>query len=113
MNVMITGAAGFIGGFLAKHSLRTGHSVLGIDVREPDAWAGGTFELCDVRDSARVSKLIAAFRPDRIFHMAAQSYPTVSLLRPQETMDINANGTINVFEGARAAARMVRSRTTA
>src|SRR5208337_3374960 len=37
----------------------------------------------------------------RIFHLAAQSYPTVSLVQPRETFYINAGGTINLFESLR------------
>src|SRR5271166_3003771 len=74
MKVMITGAAGFIGGFLAKHGLEAGCSVLGLGISEPEeAWADGAFEHCDIRDAARLSQIISAFRPDRIFHLAAQS----------------------------------------
>jgi GDP-4-dehydro-6-deoxy-D-mannose reductase len=104
MNVMITGAAGFIGGFLADYSLQAGASVLGFDISNPgDNWRReAAFEHCDVRDAARVSGLISSFRPDRIFHLAAQSYPTVSVDRPRETMDINAGGTVNVFEAVRS-----------
>ncbi len=103
MKVMITGAAGFIGGFLAKHCLHEGCSVLGIDFREPgEAWSDAVFERRDIRDAAHLSALLSNFRPDRVFHLAAQSFPTVSLLRPQETMDINVIGTINLFEGLRA-----------
>ena len=51
-----------------------------------------------------VGQLVSAFRPDRIFHLAAQSYPTVSLTQPRETMDINAGGTINLFECVRTRA---------
>jgi len=104
MNVMITGAAGFIGGFLAKHCLEHGCSVSGIDIREPEgAWDIADFELCDVRDSMHLAKLISKSRPQRIFHLAAQSYPTVSLVYPRETMDTNAGGTISLFECLRAA----------
>jgi GDP-4-dehydro-6-deoxy-D-mannose reductase len=104
MNVLITGAGGFIGGYLAKLAMSAGHSVLGIDHKEPDASAfTGTFERCDVRDTERVYKTIAAFQPQRIFHLAAQSYPTVSMLQPLDTMQINSGGTINIFEGVRAA----------
>ncbi len=53
---------------------------------------------CDVRYFQRVLDVIDDIKPDKIFHLAAQSYPTVSWHRPQETMDINVNGTINVFE---------------
>ncbi len=104
MNVLITGAGGFMGGYLAELAMSAGHSVLGIDKNEPDAEAfTGTFESCDVRDTARVYQIIAAYRPQRIFHLAAQSYPTVSMIHPLDTMQINAGGTINVFEGVRAA----------
>jgi GDP-4-dehydro-6-deoxy-D-mannose reductase len=102
--VLITGAAGFIGEFLAKECSEAGFSVLGLGVTEPAAgWTGAGFERCDIRDSVRLSELISAFRPDRVFHLAAQSYPTVSLDRPRETMDVNAGGTINLFECLRAA----------
>jgi GDP-4-dehydro-6-deoxy-D-mannose reductase len=104
MRIMITGAAGFIGGFLAKHCVEAGCSVLGLGLGEPQGrWAGGSFEHCDIRDAARLSQIITVFRPDRIFHLAAQSYPTVSLLQPRETIDINVGGTVNLFECLRAA----------
>jgi GDP-4-dehydro-6-deoxy-D-mannose reductase len=104
MNVLITGAGGFMGGYLAKLAVNEGHSVLGIDAKEPEAGAfEARFRRCDVRDTEQVFETIAAFRPDRIFHLAAQSYPTVSMLYPLDTMQINAGGTINVFEGVRAA----------
>jgi len=102
--VIITGAAGFIGEFLAKEYSEAGSCVLGLGVTEPPAgWAGASFERCDIRDSVRLSELISSFRPDRIFHLAAQSYPTVSLDRPRETMDVNAGGTISLFECLRTA----------
>lgn len=107
MKVMITGAAGFIGGFLAKHCSEAGCSVLGIDISEPGEFLRHIrFEYCDIRDSARLLDLISAFQPDRIFHLAAQSYPTVSLTQPRETMDVNVGGTVNLFESVRAAGLM-------
>jgi GDP-4-dehydro-6-deoxy-D-mannose reductase len=103
MNVMITGAAGFIGGFLAKQCLEAGCSVLGFDIADPgQGWPGGAFERCDVRDETSLSHLIATFRPDRIFHLAAQSYPTVSLIQPRQTIDVNVGGTVNLFECLRS-----------
>jgi GDP-4-dehydro-6-deoxy-D-mannose reductase len=107
MKVMITGAAGFIGGFLAKHCLKAGCTVLGLGISEPEeAWDGGAFEHCDIRDAARLSQIVSSFRPERIFHLAAQSYPTVSLVQPRETIDINVGGTVNLFECLRGAAIM-------
>jgi GDP-4-dehydro-6-deoxy-D-mannose reductase len=107
VKILITGAAGFIGRYLAAYCTENGSAVLGIDICEPeDGWAGADFEGCDVRDSARLSKLITTFRPDCIFHLAAQSYPTVSLSRPLETMDTNVGGTISLFESVRASGLM-------
>ena len=104
MRVLITGATGFMGPFLTRHCLKAGCTVLGIDRHGSDeALEGGTIECCDVRDAARLGEVISKFRPERIFHLAAQSYPTVSLLQPRETFDINAGGTINLFESIRAA----------
>ena len=106
MKIMITGAAGFIGGFLAKSSLDAGCSVLGLGVSEPANWSGGSFEHCDVRNADRLATLVRSFQPDRIFHLAAQSYPTVSLEQPRETLDINMGGTVNLFESVRTLSNM-------
>jgi GDP-4-dehydro-6-deoxy-D-mannose reductase len=104
MNVLITGAGGFMGAYLAKLAAGAGHAVLGIDTKEPDTETfAGDFLHCDVRNTDDVFATIASFRPERIFHLAAQSYPTVSMLHPLDTMQINAGGTINIFEGIRAA----------
>ena len=43
--------------------------------------------------------LLSEFKPDRIFHLAAQSYPTVSWEDPWYTIETNVIGTINIFEG--------------
>jgi GDP-4-dehydro-6-deoxy-D-mannose reductase len=105
VRVLITGAAGFIGGYLFQYCVAKGCIVLGIDVREPlDAAARSAFEPCDVRDPARLPDVLARFEPDRIFHLAAQSYPTVSLLQPRETFSTNIDGTVNLFESVRALA---------
>lgn len=99
MRVLITGAAGFIGRFLVKRCIEGGSTVLALDVCEPERGLVGTaFEDCDVCDSSRLLELLSKFRPDRVFHLAAQSFPTVSLLRPLETMNANAGGTISLFE---------------
>jgi GDP-4-dehydro-6-deoxy-D-mannose reductase len=106
MKIMITGAAGFIGGFLAKRCLDSGYLVLGLGISEPANWYGGSFEHCDVRNADRLAKLVTSFQPDRIFHLAAQSYPTVSLEHPRETLDINMGGTVNLFECVRTLPKM-------
>jgi len=91
-----------MGPFLKQVCLESGATVLGIDVCEPlEPWANASFERCDVRDFSRLSKLISRFGPQRIFHLAAQSYPTVSMEKPLETVEINLGGTINLYESLR------------
>jgi GDP-4-dehydro-6-deoxy-D-mannose reductase len=103
MKIIITGAAGFIGGFLTRHCLDAGCSVLGLDTSEQnDVPRGALFKYCDIRDASRVSELMSDFRPDCIFHLAAQSFPTVSLIEPRQTMDVNVGGTVNLFESVRS-----------
>jgi nucleoside-diphosphate-sugar epimerase len=48
-----------------------------------------------------VQRIIALYKPVQIYHLAAQSYPSVSWERPQETMDINVGGTISIFEAVK------------
>ena len=76
MKLMITGAAGFIGRFLAKHSVETGCSVLGLGISEPveadllGLSSCATFETrCVYWTSSLNSGLIAFFIcRHRVFH---------------------------------------------
>ena len=61
----------------------------------------GTVLECDIRDREKVYKLLTDFRPEKIFHLAAQSYPAVSWEDPWYTMETNVIGTVNIFEGLR------------
>ena len=99
MKAMITGAAGFIGTAPTKYCSEARCLVLGFDIRDPSCdWTGNAFELCDVRNATRLTELLSRFRPERIFHLAAQSYPTVSLLQPRETVDVYVGGSVNLYE---------------
>ena len=55
----------------------------------------------DVRDALLVYRLIEQRRPSVIYHLAAQSYPAASWLRPAETLDVNLVGTVNVCEAVK------------
>jgi len=99
---LITGIGGLIGSHLAEHLIKNGDEVTGlyfnstIGIEELPKEAS-LFE-CDVRYFNSVYEILSKCKPDRIFHLAAQSQPVVSLTKPQETFDINCIGTINVFE---------------
>lgn len=57
----------------------------------------------DLRDPWATVRLISATRPDRIFHLAAQSFVPLSFSAPAETMQINTTMQINLFEAVRLA----------
>jgi nucleoside-diphosphate-sugar epimerase len=102
MTSLITGIGGMVGSHLADSLLNKKDTVYGTffkpTVAKDDIPCGATKYECDIRYFSNVHSIIRDVLPDRIFHLAAQSYPTVSLMRPQETMEINATGTVNVFE---------------
>ena len=59
--------------------------------------------LADLADPSSMRRLIAGLRPDRIFHLAAQSFVPASWDAPAETMHLNVVGQINLFEAIRDA----------
>src|SRR5438046_4540702 len=56
---------------------------------------------CELTDAGAVEKLISAVRPDRIFHLAAQSFVQSSFDEPAATMRINVESQLNVLEAIR------------
>jgi GDP-4-dehydro-6-deoxy-D-mannose reductase len=55
----------------------------------------------DMSDAYSMKKLIASVRPDRIFHLAAQSFVPASWNLPAETLTTNLIGEVNLFEAVR------------
>lgn len=72
MRVGITGAAGFIGRWLARELVDAGHVVYGIDVNPPGAQAPGWFEVGDLNNERVVDRWLAETRPHVVVHLAAQ-----------------------------------------
>lgn len=106
MKILVTGAGGMVGSHMVEILHKAGHSVLGTyykpttDISEIDPTI--KLEECDIRDYKSVLSVILKFKPDQIFHLAAQSYPTVSWIYPQATIETNINGTINVYEAIKS-----------
>jgi GDP-4-dehydro-6-deoxy-D-mannose reductase len=57
--------------------------------------------LGDLSDPSSMRRVIAGVRPDRIFHLAAQSFVPASWDAPAETMDLNVIGQVHLFEAIR------------
>jgi len=112
MRALVTGGLGFIGCNVANRLLREGHDVIIFDnahragVLQNLEWLRGlhgtrvSWVNADVRDAGAVQKAMQGV--DAVFHLAAQVAVTTSLQNPQEDFSINAQGTVNVLEAARA-----------
>lgn len=97
MKFLISGAAGFIGYHLKKRLESRGNKVLGIDNFQWSTVEDSTIQKEDVRNKLRMDHLIQ--QVDIVCHLAAQISVDKSISNPQETIDINVNGTLNVLEG--------------
>jgi CDP-paratose 2-epimerase len=109
---LITGGAGFIGCNLAHRLLGAGRKVRILDnlsrpgVEQNLQWLreqhGDQLQVsvADIRDASAVSRAVAGV--EQVFHFAAQVAVTTSLDDPREDFLVNAQGTLNVLEAARA-----------
>jgi UDP-glucuronate 4-epimerase len=115
MTVLVTGAAGFIGFHTAHALLKRGDHVAGFDsmspyydVRLKEARLAQlapnrrfTFVRGDLADKAAVDRLFAEHRPERVIHMAAQAGVRHSLLHPEDYVQSNLVGFLNILEACR------------
>ncbi len=105
MKALITGITGFVGSHLAEFLLKKGgYEIYGLKRwRSPLNNIQGIKDQVnlvdgDLRDGKSMSKIISDISPDRIFHLAAQSYVPTSFTAPTDTIETNINGTINLLE---------------
>ncbi|MBN4049243.1 NAD-dependent epimerase/dehydratase family protein, partial [archaeon AH-315-M20] len=97
-NILVTGAAGFIGSRLVNGLLQQGKSVIGLDNLDHPCGAkiDCRFREGDVRDSQLIDELVE--KADVVYHLAAQGHVGRSFVEPQQTFDVNVGGTINVLK---------------
>ncbi|MBM3314598.1 GDP-mannose 4,6-dehydratase [candidate division WOR-3 bacterium] len=109
MKYLITGITGFAGSHLAEYLLSRDdgevHGTLRWRSRmENVAHLEGKvrFHVCDLRDALAMNELVARVRPERIYHLAAQSFVPMSWVAPSETLTTNVVGQTNLLEAVRA-----------
>ena len=113
MNVLVTGAGGMVGSHMVELLYNAGHDVIGIWHKNKKNVEQITLQIkfvqCDLRYGYGLEELILDNLPDQIYHLAAQSYPTVSWVSPTETIDVNINGTVAVYEAIKKARKYVKA----
>jgi len=108
MRVLITGVTGFAGSHLADYLLKRGD----IEVSGIVRWRSRTENIehlkskiqlldCDLRDAFSLRAVLRKVKPDRVYHLAAQSYVPMSWVAPAETLSTNLISEVNLFEALR------------
>jgi len=115
MRALITGFTGMVGSHLADHLLEnTNWEIYGmcrwrspldnVEHLIPRANLRDRifFRYGDLTDATSLQALVEEIKPDFVFHLAAQSYPTTSFQAPIQTLDVNILGTARLLEAIRA-----------
>ena len=98
--VLITGAGGMVGSHMLDYFTSKDTTVVGTyykpTVPFDEIEGKGTLLECDIRYFTTVYDIVRSYLPDTIYHLAAQSYPSVSWDKPQETFEVNVIGTVKI-----------------
>jgi O-antigen biosynthesis protein WbqV len=114
--VLVTGAAGSVGGALALRLAELGCARLGLldhfdhglieiveRIGRQSASVMTSDQLCDIRDAARLARVMREFRPDVVFHSAALKHVHLGETHPGECVLTNLVGVRNAVKAAAAA----------
>lgn len=110
--VLVTGHTGFKGGWLSLWLQNLGASVKGLSLAptaEPNLFTAAKVyenmdhDVQDIRDFEAIACSIKAYRPEIVFHLAAQPLVRLSYQDPVATYATNVMGTVHVLEACRKA----------
>lgn len=106
--VLVTGNTGFKGSWLTYWLGRLGADVLGLSLveppSEPSLWEEMALEIDTIRGDIREPTWVArirSFRPEVVFHLAAQPIVAEGYRSPGQTFDINVSGLVRLLESLR------------
>jgi GDP-4-dehydro-6-deoxy-D-mannose reductase len=100
MKALVTGISGFVGLHLAEHLAGAGDQVIGISRHAP-VRSVGLHVAADVLDRARLGEIVCQFRPDVVYHLAAQPNVAASFRDPAGTWRVNVEGTRILYDAIR------------
>lgn len=102
---LVTGAEGFIGSHMVRFLADEGWNVVGgsrlSNVNSLPKLKNIKFVQCDLTNGQQVENIFHDYRPTHVFHLGAQSFPTVSWADPVGTFQSNIMGSLHVFEAIR------------
>jgi len=115
MNILVTGAAGFIGYHLSVELLEKGCQVTGIDnlndyydvnlkharLKQLLQYGNFSFYKADLNDKERLDNLFEKYRFEYVVNLAAQAGVRYSVINPYAYVDSNIAGFINILEACR------------
>ena len=115
MKYLVTGAAGFIGNFVAERLCEQGHEVVGLDnlndyydpqlkldrLKRIEHLDNFRFIKMDLADRDGVAHLFLHEQFERVIHLAAQAGVRYSIENPMAYIDSNVVGTMTILEGCR------------
>jgi CDP-glucose 4,6-dehydratase len=108
---LVTGHTGFKGSWLTMWLAALGAEVIGYSLPESPT-SPSNFDAAeigrhitdirgDISDLAKVRQTVETYRPEIVFHLAAQPIVLRSFEQPQPTFMTNAMGTVNLLEAIR------------
>lgn len=103
MKVLVTGATGFIGSHLVPRLVEEGYDVIALERYMTGRYVIGKQRtvktvFCDLRDAFAVKKVIREVMPDIVIHLASISPVAYSYDHPNEVIEVNFIGTVNLAE---------------
>ena len=115
MNILVTGAAGFIGSHVCEHFIKFGNSVIGLDnfddfypikfkelnLAELKKCNQFKFYKADIRDNEALNKIFSHGNVEVVIHLAAKAGVRPSIESIEEYYDVNVNGTVSLLEAMR------------
>lgn len=116
--VLVTGHSGFCGGWLSLWLAELGAKVIGYSLKPPTR--PNFFEavglkkiissstIADIKNYQRLKTVILKYKPEIVFHLAAQPLVRASYRDPRITFETNVCGTVNMLEAIRES-KSVRS----